>query len=105
MNANPLRGEVIIEFDGIAYVMRPTFAVLAAIEQRLSQSLIQLAQKISDETISLQEVTIIIELSMENRAPAHFLTEAIIRNGLSRALDAVANLFVIIFGGLHAITQ
>ena len=100
MQCNPLRNEVVIMLDGIAYVMRPSFEALVLIEKQLSQTLIQIADKISTENISLTELAVIIEICMEKRASAEFIQDAIVRGGMTSALNAVADLMMAIFSGI-----
>lgn len=57
MSANPIRGEAEIVLDGVTYVLRPSFAAMAAIERGSGKSLMQLAQASTDglplETLAL----------------------------------------------------
>jgi hypothetical protein len=91
-----------ITLDGIEYVLNPGFDALHTIEKILDASLLHLAQKLIEERLTLQEITVIIEQCMEQRATHSFLKEALIRNGLCHAISAIAGVFTLIFEGRTA---
>lgn len=99
MHANPQRGETRLMLDGISYTLHPTYKALTQIERDLSSGLLVIARRLCDETITLSELAIIIDHCMENRADAHFLREALVRNGLHNAIASVTALFALVLGG------
>ncbi len=101
---NKWRGETAIVIDGIPYLLRPRFSALMCIEQELGLSLMQLTQKLVDETMSLHELSVIINHSMDNRATLDFIKDALLRNGLKNAIEAVCALFTVIWAGFDGKT-
>jgi hypothetical protein len=98
MTANPWRGEVEIRLDDKTYVLRPTFAALSSIEQKLGTGLIALAGRLADENITLEELTVIItQCAVETPADIH---EALIRGALSNVLESIGRMFAAVFGGV-----
>ena len=57
--ANALRGEVSIELEGVAYVLRPSYEAIIEIERATDDTLVSLAQSGLSFTMSLAKAAIV----------------------------------------------
>ena len=97
MPVNPWRGEVEITLDGKPYILRPTFAALSGIEQKLHVGLIALAGKLAGGEITLEELVVIIAQCVVETPPN--IHDALIRSGLASAVESIGCMFTSVFGG------
>ena len=58
--ANEIRGEVSIDLDGVAYVLRPSYEAGAAIEQATGRSLMELAVAADASRMPLSQMSIVV---------------------------------------------
>ncbi len=106
--ANPWRGEVDIELDGVHYVMRPTFAALSSIEQALDTGLVALSRRLIEGALGVHELSVIIAAAIAGAGnnepfPVKNIEESLIKNGLTNAFCAVAEMLAKVFEGVdHA---
>jgi len=101
MTINPWRAEVGIMLGGKIHVMRPTFAALSRIEQELHTGLLALAGKLFEGNITLEELAVIINCClMESSIPVN---DALVQGGVTGAMQAVAEMFALVFGGFDEI--
>jgi hypothetical protein len=60
MQANAERGEIEVELDGMAHVLRPSFAAQIEIERQTGKSIEQLASRAGDSALSLDDAAIVV---------------------------------------------
>lgn len=88
--ANPVRGEIAIDLDGRACVLRPCFGALVAAEGELGP-LLALVDRAAEGRISLGEIAGLFWHCLTDRdgwaRDAH--DEAVLAAGLARAMPAV----------------
>ena len=100
--ANPLRGEVPLTLGGRVYVLRPSFAAIVAVEQRLG-GVIALAVKGSKGELGLREMAALIFETMEkdgSGAPSEEEVGALIlEEGLAAISPVVSALLAAILKG------
>jgi len=77
----------------------PTFEDLSQIEKKLSTSILALAKKLSDGVISLEELVVVLEHSIENEAGSLDLKAAILEAGIAHVTEKLTALFVHLFKG------
>lgn len=103
--ANPLRGEVSLTLDGRAYVLRPTFAAIVAVEERLG-GVIGLVLRASKGELGLREMAALVSETMEkggsDRPSEEEIRTLILEEGLAAVSPAVSALLAVILkGGRH----
>jgi hypothetical protein len=91
-----------IILDGKAYALHPTFKTLSCIEEMLSTSVMALAVKLAENTITLEEIAIIVTECLRTEIQESSVREALLRSGLAQATQAVTAMFVVIVGGPEA---
>jgi Phage tail tube protein, GTA-gp10 len=100
--ANSLRGEVALTLGGCPYVLRPSFAAIVAIEERLG-GVIGLALKASKGELSLREMAVLIFETLEKHesdAPSEDeIGERILDDGLASVAPVVSALLAAILKG------
>lgn len=102
--ANPHRGEVTLTFAGRTYTLRPTFHILATIEQRLGLTLSQLLCRVEDKGLLASEMLIILTLATRHDGSAPFDCDAAMRlpaedDSLHKAMPFVARFLIAAMGG------
>lgn len=98
--ANPERGEISLELEGVAYVLRPSYEAIQAFEAQSGKSLLDLAQAAADGRLTLSEI-------------ASIACECIRAWGRSKAdemvarvnANAIGNLIYESPGGIMLVTQ
>ncbi len=60
MNANPERGEIDVDLEGVPHVLRPSFEAQVAIERQSGRSIEQLAQAAGDGSMTLEQAAIVV---------------------------------------------
>lgn len=103
MSANKHRGEVTITLAGQQYVIRPTFQVIAAIEQATGKSLMAIAMAWGRNDVSLHEVAIIvhtaIRLQHQTRMTLGQVGDAIFDAGLGPVVMELLDFVTAAVGG------
>lgn len=99
-SANPHRGEVGLLLDGVAHVLRPTFAALVAAEEELGP-LFTLVERASGGELKLGEMVALFwhclaHPSDQNREA---FAEAVTRAGLAACAPALRSLLVQVLKG------
>lgn len=100
--ANRLRGEVDIMLDGQSYCLRPTFAAIMEIEDRLG-GVVPLAVRAAKGDFGLRDVSVVIWATL-NAVDGQAMTldgvgNAVLAQGLAAATPAVRVLLTHILGG------
>jgi len=103
--ANRLRGEVPLTLGTRDFVLRPSFAAIVAIEERLG-GVISLAVKASKGEVGLREVTAILWEVLDGREASGLSEEAlgalILEEGLAAVSPVVSELLAsILMGSRH----
>lgn len=96
--ANPWRGEVTLEVDGAAYVLRLTLGALAALEADLGEStLVDLVERFEAQRFSSADVIALLKAGLTgggHREVAEQIAHADISGGPVGAARAAAQLLV-----------
>jgi hypothetical protein len=103
--ANRLRGEVDITLGGRSYRLRPTFAAIMDIEERLG-AVVPLAVRAAKGDFGFRDVTVVIWATL-NAVEGQSMTmdevgNAVLAQGLAAATPAVRVLLTHILGGDEA---
>lgn len=106
--ANPHRGEVTLTFAGRAYTLRPTFHIIATLEQRLGLTLPQLLRRVEEKGLLTTELLMIIAIATAHDGSPPFDTEAALEQpadqiSLPRLLRAVSQFLLQALGGEPAL--
>jgi hypothetical protein len=104
--ANPLRGEVSMTLGGRAFTLRPSFAAIVTVEERLG-SVISLALKASKGELGLREATALLWETLDQRTAMseEELGGLILQEGVAAVAPAVSALLAAILrGSRHAET-
>lgn len=97
--ANPLRGEVALTLNGRAFTLRPSFAAIVAVEERLG-SVIALALKASKGELGLRETTALLWETLDQRSLSEDeLGHLILEEGLAAVAPTVSALLAAILKG------
>lgn len=104
--ANPHRGEIELLLDGVAHVLRPTFAALVAVEQELGP-LLTLVERASGGELKLAEMVALFWHCLRDSgdpereaAEREAFAEAVIRAGLSACAGPLKALLVQVLRGV-----
>ncbi|MBM3616921.1 MAG: phage tail assembly chaperone [Alphaproteobacteria bacterium] len=102
--ANPHRGEVTLTFAGRTCTLRPTFHILATLEQRLGLTLSQLLCRVEDKGLLASEMLIILSLATRHDGSAPFDSDAAMRlpaedDSLKKAMPFIARFLIGAMGG------
>lgn len=60
MTANPERGEIEVDIEGVPHVLRPSYEAIVAIEKATGRGLVQLAQAAGDGSLAVDDAAIIV---------------------------------------------
>ena len=98
--ANPHRGEVALELDGTAHVLRPSFGALVAAEEELG-SLFQLIERASGGELKLAELVGLFWHCMAERGDTsrEAFAEAVTNAGLAALAAPLRALLVQVLKG------
>ena len=88
-----------VSLDSKHYKLCPNIDDLSTIEKKLSTSLLDLAKKLSNGVISLEEQVVILEHSIEAEARHLNIKELMLQSGITHITQAITSLFSHIFGG------
>ena len=88
-----------VSLSGKLYRLCPNIDDLSAIEKKLSTSLLDLAKKLSAGIISLEELIVILEHSIESEARKLHIKELMLHSGITHITQAITALFMHIFKG------
>jgi len=91
-----------ISLSGKHFHLCPTFEDLCQIEKKLSTSILALAKKLSDGVISLEELIVVLEHSVEAEARRIDLKAAVLEAGIAHVTQRLTALFVHLFRGVDA---
>src|SRR4051812_41521378 len=91
--------ETKIFLDDHSFTLRPTFEALSSIEQSLNSGIVALTNKLVEGQLTLDEVAVIITQCAPQGTPIALVKEAIIKNGLTRALGIIASMLSCAFAG------
>lgn len=89
----------IFSASGTHYRLNPSFDDLLKIEQKLDTTLLKLAKKTADGEISVNELAVILENSLEEEVRHGDIKSHILESGITHALQAVTSLMVCILSG------
>lgn len=97
--ANPHRGEVTLTFAGRTYTLRPTFHILATLEQRLGLTLSQLLCRMEDKGLLASEMLLILSIATRHDGSARFDMAAAMDlpaedDSLQQALPSIARFLI-----------
>lgn len=92
MSANRHRGEVGLTLDGREIVLKPTFTVLAALEDRRGESLSALGRRVVGQGPGVKDVAAILEIAGGIKAAE--CAELIQRHGVVAFAGAVGDFLV-----------
>ncbi len=86
MAINPQRGDIALRLLDRDYCLRPSFAAIAAIEQRTGRGIMQLADRFLSVVFGLQETVIVVEecIKASGEACPSDLGDIIRRHGLAK---------------------
>lgn len=78
------QGEVTLNLDGLALLLRPSFAALAQMEQQSGMGLVALARRFAQGQFSLQDCVTVLEAGLRGagQTPPADLGERVLRAGL-----------------------
>jgi hypothetical protein len=104
--ANPHRGEIELLLDGVAHVLRPTFAALVAVEEELGP-LLALLERASGGELKLGEMVALFWHCLRDSgdpileaADREAFAEAVIRTGLAACASPLKALLVQVLKGV-----
>ncbi|MEY4472024.1 MAG: hypothetical protein RL671_328 [Pseudomonadota bacterium] len=98
--ANPWRGEAMLELDGQAHVLRPSFAALVAAEEELGP-LFTLVERAAAGNLRLAELAALYWHCLANRAGLEraAFAEALVGSGLAHATQPLRGLLAQVLQG------
>jgi len=88
-----------ITLGGKLYRLCPTLDDLSAIEKKLSTSILALGKKLAGGLISLEELIVILEHSIESEAHHLRLKELALAAGITHVTQSITALFLHLFRG------
>jgi hypothetical protein len=102
--ANPWRGEVEVILNNESYVLRPTFDALCRIERELDTGLIEIAKRMANGKLALQELSKILlccnaAAEGEPALSAEIIQAAIPGDGLTSIIGAVSRMLTHVLQG------
>jgi hypothetical protein len=84
MEANPYRGEVLVELSGVSYAARPDYHAILSWEEETGRATTELLMRLSAGIITLREIVAVLRHAIASGGrpvSAEFLGTAIVQHG------------------------